>query len=180
MFTTFIGGAEGSWQVTSVVTVRGAALRQPTHLNVMQTLEFSPLQRNEWRLTGVASHVRYVERREKTDLVQRQAGLGRSEASCAALLPISKSVAWWDLPQDERREIFETQSHHIAGSLKYLPAIARQLYHCRDLGEEFDFLTWFEFAPEHAAMFDELLINLRASAEWRFVEREVDIRLRRV
>ena len=76
-----------------------------------------------------------------------QAGLGRPEATCAALIPIKKSAAWWELTQEERRQIFEDKSHHIAGSLKYLPAIARQLYHCRDLGEPFDFLTWFEYAP---------------------------------
>jgi hypothetical protein len=52
---------------------------------------------------------------------------------------------------DERRDVFETKSHHIADSLKYLPAIARQLYHCRDLGQPFDFLTWFEYAPSIAA-----------------------------
>ena len=73
--------------------------------------------------------------------------LGRPEATCAALIPIRKSQAWWDLTQEERRQIFEDKSHHIADSLKYLPAIARQLYHCRDLGEPFDFLTWFEYDP---------------------------------
>ena len=45
------------------------------------------------------------------------------------------------------------------------------------LGEPFDFLTWFEFAPEHTDVFDELLVKLRASEEWKYVEREVDIRL---
>ena len=39
-----------------------------------------------------------------------------------------KSAAWWALNQDERREIFEAKSQHIAGSLKYLPQVARQLY----------------------------------------------------
>ena len=96
-----------------------------------------------WRLAGVASHLRYVERPEKTLLAEKQEALGRPEASCAALIPIRKSAAWWELTQEERRHIFEDQSHHIAGSsLKYLPMIARQLYHCRDLGEPFDFLTW--------------------------------------
>ena len=88
------------------------------------------------------------------------AGAGRtrpSEASCAALIPIRKSAAWWELTQEERRRIFEDKSHHIAGSLKYLPMIARQLYHCRDLGEPFDFLTWFEYAPEHAMLFEDLV-----------------------
>jgi hypothetical protein len=55
--------------------------------------------------------------------------------------------------------------------------VARQLYHCRDLGEGFDFLTWFEYAPEHAGQFDELAAMLRATEEWNYVEREVDIRV---
>ncbi len=32
--------------------------------------------------------------------------------------------------------------------MRYLLAVARRLYHCRDLGEPFDFLTWFEYAPQ--------------------------------
>ena len=88
-----------------------------------------------------------------------QAELGRPEATCAALIPIKKSAAWWELTQEERRQIFEDKSHHIAASLKYLPAIARQLYHCRDLGEPFDFLTWFEYAPAHADAFEELVAH---------------------
>lgn len=55
--------------------------------------------------------------------------------------------------------------------------MARQLYHCRDLGEAFDFVTWFEFAPEDEPAFDKLLSRLRATPEWRYVEREVDIQL---
>jgi hypothetical protein len=58
-----------------------------------------------------------------------------------------------------------------------LPRIARWLCHARDLGEAFDFLTWFEFAPEHASAFDELLDMLRSREEWSFVDREVEIRL---
>jgi chlorite dismutase len=107
--------------------------------------------------------------------------LGRESASLAALIPIRKSPIWWKLSQDQRREVFEERSRHIAASMKYLPAIARRLHHCRDLGpsEPFDFLTWFEYAPEHAGLFDELVAMLRATEEWKFVEREVDIRLRR-
>jgi hypothetical protein len=63
--------------------------------------------------------------------------------------------------------------------MKYLPRIARRLYQARELGEHFDFLTWFEFAPEHEPAFDELLAMLRSREEWSFVEREVEIRLRR-
>ena len=105
--------------------------------------------------------------------------LNRPEARCAALIPIRKSDAWWELPQDERRAILEQRSGHITRGLKYLPSVARRLYHARELGEPFDFLTWFEYAPEHAALFEELVAELRATEEWRYVEREVDLRLSR-
>ena len=61
--------------------------------------------------------------------------------------------------------------------MKYLPAIARQLHHCRDLGEPFDFLTWFEYAPQHTEAFEELVNELRATEEWQYVDREIDVRL---
>lgn len=180
MFTTFRGGQSGAWRVTSIARVKGETLARVPALSVIHSeaiaLPLVPSQ-TAWRLAGVASHVRYVERREKAQLVAVQAGLGRLEASCAALIPIRKKPAWWDLTQEERRQIFEDRSHHIAGSLKYLPAIARQLYHSRDLGEAFDFLTWFEYAPEHATAFEDLVAMLRATEEWGHVEREVDIRL---
>ena len=71
------------------------------------------------------------------------------------------------------------RSRHIAIGLNYLPAIARRLHHSRELGEPFDFLTWFEYAPEDESAFDDLVGKLRATEEWRYVTREVDIRLAR-
>jgi chlorite dismutase len=180
MFTTFRGGQSGAWQVTSLLPVKGETLAPVRSLSITSAAAIAlPLlpSRTSWRLAGVASHLRYVERAEKTQLAAVQAGLGRPEATYAALIPIRKSSAWWELTQEERRQIFEDKSHHIAASLKYLPAIARQLYHCRDLGEPFDFLTWFEYAPEHAKPFDELVATLRATEEWTYVEREVDVRV---
>jgi chlorite dismutase len=181
MFTTFRGGQSGGWRVISIAGVKGETLPHVSAVSVIASqaiaLPLLPSQ-TSWRLAGVISHLRYVERPEKEQLAALQAGLGRPEASCAALIPIRKSQAWWELAQDERRRIFEEKSRHIAGTLKYLPAIARQLYHCRDLGEPFDFLTWFEYAPEHAD-FEELVAMLRATEEWTYVEREVDVRLLR-
>ncbi len=118
-------------------------------------------------------------RDETARLKAVQPSLDRPEASCAALIPIRKNAAWWNLAQDERRRIFEDTSRHTAIGLEYLPAIARRLHHSRDLGEPFDFLTWFEFAPENAAAFDDLVARLRATEEWGYVEREIDIRLTR-
>lgn len=83
------------------------------------------------------------------------------------------------MAQDERRAVIEEQSQHIATGRSYLPAVARRLYHSRELGEAFDFLTWFEYAPEHDSAFERLVDQLRATPEWRFVDREVDIRLSR-
>lgn len=182
MFTIFRGGRSGAWRVTRFASVRGTALPPTPALSVVHSRSIAlPIMPSltSWRLAGVASHVRYVERPEKDQLVAVQAPLGRPEATYAALIPIKKSAAWWELTQEERRQIFEDRSHHIAASLKYLPAVARQLYHCRDLGEPFDFLTWFEFEPAHAEMFEELVGMLRATEEWNYVEREVDIRVER-
>lgn len=189
MFTLFSAGDIGAWRMTRCEASRGKGLSPAPRLAIATSDRLAPSSHQPpshqspsyqfWQLAGFASNVRYVERAEKTALVSVQAGLGRTDATCAALIPIKKSVAWWDLTQEERRDIFEAQSHHIAGSMKYLPAIARQLYHARDLGQPFDFLTWFEYAPEHADDFEQLVAHLRQTPEWVFVEREVDIRLTR-
>jgi len=89
-----------------------------------------------------------------------------------------KNAKWWALTQNERRALFEDRSHHTAIGLKYLPAIARRLHHCRDLegSEPFDFLTLFDYAKEDSAAFDDLSAALRATEEWKYVDREIDIR----
>jgi chlorite dismutase len=182
MFTTFRGGQTGAWRITALLSVKGEPLPPVTAISITSGAAIAlPLlsSQTSWRVAGVASYLRYVERAEKVKLEEVQAGLGRAEATCAALIPIRKSSAWWELTPEERRSIFEDKSRHIADTLKYLPAIARQLYHSRDLGEPFDFLTWFEYAPEHAAVFEDLVGELRATEEWTYVEREVDVRVMR-
>ncbi len=174
---TFIGGAAGPWRIESSRAVTGEPLPPADRLEVRDGI--LPSSAGTWRLSGVAGHPRYVERREKTQLDPVSPPLGRPEATLAALIPIRKSPAWWAMPQDERRAIFEQRSRHIADSMAFLPRIARRLYHARDLGQPFDFLTWFEFAPEHARAFDELVAMLRSREEWTYVDREVDIRLTR-
>lgn len=175
----FVAGNTGPWQVEQAQCVCGDPLPAAARIAVVpDTLEFHPAGA-AWSLRGITSNERYVTRAEKTALVAKQEGLGRTQASCAALIPIRKNAAWWALAQDERRQILEAQSQHVAIGLKYLPAIARRLHHCRDLGgnEPFDFITWFEFAPADSTAFDELVAALRASPEWQYVDREVDIRL---
>ncbi len=175
--TILAGGERGQWQVVRNHVIVGEPLPRVERLAVIKEGAGAPSEGVLWRLRGAPSYERYVNRRERADLDASSPPLGRHEATYAALIPISKSPAWWELPQDERREILEEQSHHIATGLNYLPAVARRLYHGRDLGEPFDFLTWFEFAPADAAAFEELVATLRETREWTYVSREVDIRL---
>lgn len=174
---TFVAGATGAWRIDAIRAISGEPLSAARRLDVREGIVLEP--EAAWSLCGVSGHVRYVEHAEKAALAPISPALGRAEATRGALIPIRKSDAWWALPQDERRAIFETRSRHIAGSLAYLPRIARRLYHARECAQPFDFLTWFEFAPEHEPAFDELLTFLRAQEEWLFVEREVELRLSR-
>jgi len=176
---TFVGGRKGVWKVTGIETINGPPLEKVQRLEVIGGLMAKGPSGAEWLLRGVMSSERYTTRREHQKLVARQPKLGRSEATYAALIPITKSASWWNLSQDERRRIFETRSGHIRTGLKYVPTIARRLYHSRDIGEPFDFLTWFEFAPSDESAFNDLVTELRKTEEWNFVEREVDIRLSR-
>lgn len=174
---TFVAGATGLWRIDSIKVISGETLASAPRLDVREGI-VSPADA-VWSLHAVSGHVRYVERSEKTSLDPISPGLGRAQASRSVLIPVRKSDAWWALPQDERRAIFEERSQHIQGSLAYLPRIARRLYHARELGQSFDFLTWFEYAPEHEPAFEELLGFLRSREEWDFVEREVELRLSR-
>lgn len=173
----FAGADIGAWAVTAHKTLAGEPLAETPRLSVLELP--AQLPSAQWVLRGFTSNVRYATRPELSALRAVQPGLGRVGALCAVLIPIRKNAAWWALAQDERRAIFEEQSRHTAIGMRHLPAIARQLHHCRDLGEPFDFLTWFEFAPGDAAGFDELLASLRETPEWRYVDREIEIRLER-
>jgi hypothetical protein len=179
---SFVGGKSGAWEVVSIKGIVGDPLPQVDRLDIVNRAVEKLPEGARWALRGVTSNERYVTRAEKEQLVKKQEALGRSRATHAALIPIRKNAKWWALSQDERRAIFEEQSKHIRIGLKYLPKVARRLHHCRDLAvtEPFDFLTLFDYARADAAAFDELVSALRATAEWKFVDREVDIRLVRV
>ncbi len=176
---TFTGGAEGGWRITGMSAVAGASLAMAERLGIETAQVERADERTRWTLRGISSNMRYATRAELDSLARIQPPLGRSDCTCAALIPIRKSAAWWNLAQDERRAIFEEDSRHNAIGMRHLPGIARRLLHSRDLSEPFDFLTWFEFGPEAKGSFDGLLAELRATREWTFVEREIDIRLER-
>ena len=179
LLVTFAAGPAGSWRIDRIAAVRGASLAPAGRLAVLEGAAIDAPPNPVWQLRGATSHARYVVGAERAALLARQPELGRPEASRAALIPIRKREDWWDLAQDERRAIFEERSRHVGTGLTYLPAIARRLCHCRDFGEPFDFLTWFEYAPADSGVFEELVGRLRDTEEWSYVAREVDIRLTR-
>lgn len=173
----FVGANAGVWRIERCTPVIGEGLPNAPWLAVHNSRDARLPEAPLFVLRGSTGHVRYVDSGEKAALAKVTPPLARSEATLGAMIPIKKSDAWWELPQDERRAILEQRSKHITLGLDYLPAIARRLYHARELGEPFDFLTWFEYAPEHAARFEDLVGALRATEEWQYVEREVDLRL---
>ena len=175
----FVAGATGEWQIDRIVPVIGEGLPAADRLAVIEGQPPPSSQPNPWRLHGFTSNTRYTSRAETDALLASQEGLGRHAAKQAALIPIRKSDRWWTLAQDERRSILQETSRHIDIGMEYLPAIARRLHHCRDIGGPFDFLTWFEFAPEQSDAFEQLTNRLRQTEEWDYVDREVDIRLSR-
>ena len=174
---SFVGGASGTWSVVSSKAIVGDPLPHVASLEIVAGAV--PSSDGQWVLRGVTSNERYATRDEKNLLLNQQAPLGRPSAKMSALIPIRKNAKWWSLTQDERRAIFEERSKHVTIGLKYLPAIARRLHHCRDLSESepFDFLTLFDYAKEDESAFDDMLAELRGTEEWKYIDREVDIRL---
>lgn len=177
--TTFVGGQTGPLRVVSQTAIAGPPIARADRVDMRPG---RPLDRPDdalWVLHGVATNDRYTTRAEKTELIRKQAPIGRPEATSAALILLRKRADWWALTQDERRTILEEDSHHIAIGMRYLPAVARRLLHCRDLDEPapFDFIGYLDFAPADEAAFDEMLGQLRMTTEWSFMEREIDIRL---
>jgi len=161
--------------------IAGEPLPEVKRLAITCGSEMMVNSRAAWYLRGITSNERYVDSEERIQIVDRQLPLGRSEATCAALISIRKNDNWWALTQSERLNIFKEKSHHTRIGLKTFPALARRLHHCRDLSENepFDFLTWFEYEPEDEVVFNQLLAELRATEEWGYVDRELEIRLAR-
>jgi hypothetical protein len=138
---SFIGGRQGQWQVSEVRPIIDSSLELCDYLQIINGKTEPPPANSNWVLQAFTSNIRYSTRAEQNDLKLVQPPLDREEAISAVLIPIKKKSTWWELAQDERRAIFEEQSHHTAVGLEYLPRVARRLFHCRDLGEPFDLLS---------------------------------------
>ncbi len=177
--TSFVGQSYGPWSVLSIKTIVGKGLSLSSSMDIVKDISVEKSENTNWVLKGFTSNLRYTNRPEKIVLDQQPSVLGKPENTFAAFIPIKKNAEWWLLTQDERRKIMAENSKHIEIGTKYLSAISRQLFHSRDIGEEFDFLTWFEFSPNNRERFDELIFLLRKTEEWKYVEREVDVRLKK-
>lgn len=173
----YVGAASGPWRVTEMTTLSGAPLKPATHVQIAHG-QVNPLRvRSSWVLKGVVRNTRFFSREERLPLNAHRFAPNPSETTCAALIPIRKSAEWWKLDDEDRQQIVEARSRAITRGFGFIPAIARRLLYGRDLGEPFDLVTWFEYSPSDARIFDDLTCALRASEEWKFVEREIDIRL---
>src|SRR5438034_915682 len=95
---TFVAGAGGPWRIVKTDAIVGESLPPAARLNISSD-SVAPANGAQWALRGITSNERYVERGEKAQLVAKQQGLGRPDSTCAALIPIRKSDAWWALSQ---------------------------------------------------------------------------------
>src|SRR6478609_3295974 len=95
---SFVGAETGSYRVLRMSAVVGAPLApvralssQPLHLTV------SAVPSAAWVLRGTHSALRYTEQAEAASLRAVHPAIGRPDCSHAALIPIRKSDAWWNL-----------------------------------------------------------------------------------
>jgi hypothetical protein len=176
---SFVAGRNGPWRIDRIDQVVGEGLPSASRLSIIEGSGASAAIGDAWLLRGTTSNTRYTSTAEAIAMAAVQEDLGRPGKTRAALIPLRKRKAWWALSQEERLAIFGRKSRHTNIGMEYLPMVSRRLYHGRDLGEEFDFLTWFEYAPEDSDAFEALVKRLRETSEWGYVDREVDVRLSR-
>lgn len=103
----------------------------------------------------------------------------------AIVLPIRKSAEWWAMSSMERHQYFYPHHDRQTGQCavghaeigrEAAPLICRRVFHNPDgPGQpgKWDFVTYFECADEHLAMFDKTLAAMRDTTknpEWRYVE----------
>src|SRR6266700_3289068 len=123
---TFVGGTIGTWRVERIQAITGSTLPLVPLLSIFEGNQAPTLEGSIWLLRGVTSYERYLHKMEQSALVVQQAELGRLEATRAALIPIKKSTAWWELAQDELIRL-ESCSMTVHGKLSPKPCIGRSV-----------------------------------------------------
>lgn len=173
----YVGGSTGSWRVDQIKTFSGPELASVTHLEIVGGHMDRVPQGATWVLPGVVSSTRYIAREEPRRLEPSNAFTSEARTPSAALVLIRKSEEWWNLAGETRQDIIEARSRQIDARLRRRQPFARRLTLQRDASHAFDFLTWFEFDAKDATLIDELSRAIRATDEWNYVEREIEIRL---
>lgn len=169
----YVGGNAGAWEVTEFKTHRGQPLAAVSHLEIINgPLDHAPSGAT-WVFTGCVQNTRYVSREELLPPGSRRTFNAPPPKTCAALIPLRRSNEWWQLGDAVRREIQQSQ---LSG-LRYLSAMVRRWRHRLDLSDQFDCVTWFEYELQDATAFEDLLADWRASEEWKYIDRECEIRL---
>ena len=140
-------------------------------------------------LRGVTENLHYTSETQRQELnASSREEFKPSNETTAVLIPIGKSLKWWQLAQDQREAYFQTSDKykgHTSIGLSYVDRVFRKLYHSRYIGEPipYDFLTYFEFNDRHRDDFTKLLNELRDPArnpEWPYVESEYEIWMRKL
>jgi hypothetical protein len=157
----FVAGFEGLWLIEGMTAPIGEPLAPAARLSVVEGAE-AEIADGRWVLRGVVSG-------QGEDARADQLPLGRPDARCAALLAVRMSPAWWERAEEDRRA--------LSANIEHGPAISRRLHRARDRSEPFDVLTWFEFAPGLQSELNDVVARLRASEEWSYVERDVELRM---
>ncbi len=173
----YVGGATGSWRVDQIETFSGPDLTPVSHLEILGGRLGRVPQGTAWVLPAVVSSTRYITREDPRPAESSRSPVPESREPSAALVLIRKSDEWWNLAGATRQDIIEARSRQVDARLRMLPAIARRFTLHRDGSDAFDFLTWFEFDAQDSALINDLARAIRATDEWNYVEREIEIRL---
>ncbi|WP_249120504.1 hypothetical protein [Plastoroseomonas hellenica] len=90
---TFAAGAAGPWRIERIEAVLGEALPAAARLTMQEGASVPAPPDAVWALRGTTSNPRYTTRAELDALAAVQQGLGRRQATRAALIPIRKTEA---------------------------------------------------------------------------------------
>lgn len=171
---TYLGGNRGDWAVTHATARRGEPLAGVTHVDIVNGSVARTPPGVAWMLSGLVHHTRYVTR-EDAGFPSRATQRPAASATCAALIAVRRSRASWDVMQAGRDDLL--QPFPGLQVRRLLSTIIGRWQHPRDLSDQFETVTWFEYASHDAAAFDDLLAEWRASEEWSYVDRECELRL---
>jgi hypothetical protein len=118
-----------------------------------------------------------------------------SQHPLAVFLPQRKTKAWWTMDWMRRESFFFPRYNengaiaargHTLATAEGIPYLVRRLYHHPagyGLDSGYDFVAYFEFAEEHAHVFDSVMRGLRdrtQNPEWDYVREGPEWWARRV